>query len=73
MCFQKGINRVWVNNYLDTQEGGQFVDQVVVNRVYRGDGEQLSHVEAVGIRLGQPKGASHCPQDGFGVFGTSNG
>jgi hypothetical protein len=34
-------------------EGHQFVDQVVVNRVYRGDGEQLSHVEAVGIRLVQ--------------------
>jgi hypothetical protein len=41
MCLQKGINRVRVNNYLDTQEGDQFVDQVVVNCVYRGDDEQL--------------------------------
>jgi hypothetical protein len=35
MCIQKGINRVRVNNDLDIQEGDQFVDQVMVNRVYR--------------------------------------
>jgi hypothetical protein len=53
MCIQKGINRIRVDNYLDSQEGDQLVDQVVVDRIYWGDGEQLSHVEAGGIRLVQ--------------------
>ena len=53
MCIQKGINRVRVDNDLDSQEGDQFVDQVMVNRVYWGDGEQLSHVKTGRIRLVQ--------------------
>ena len=53
VCIQKGMNRVRRDNDLDSPEGDQLVHQVMVNRVYRGDGEQLSHVEAVGIRLVQ--------------------
>jgi hypothetical protein len=33
MCIQKGINRVRVDNDLDTQEGDQFVDNVNITFV----------------------------------------
>lgn len=45
VCIQKGSNRVRVDNDLNSQEGDQFVNQVMVNRIYRGDDEQLSYVK----------------------------